>query len=274
MKFWYLHLAVALSLTILPGCGSTTGGGGTGSGGQTSPPASLDGPWEVLFHSNLAPDKLTVLEANLTSTNKHLSSETNGAVIFQTHWNGGAPLLQVSHLGGGCHESGSDEVIFDGTVEDPKLGTQGATFTLTENSTLGSAIITATASITSTEGVTRISGTYSLPAACGLSEDNGTISGGAYKNYTTFSQSNVYTGILNGKAAVVWFAAGGVNATGGGTYDGESISLTGFASGNALTMKGVISGQQITWFALYDATYNQFFIYDPDANLLGTLLPK
>src|SRR5690349_1815286 len=139
MKFWYLHLAI-LSLAILPGCGggsvtgNVTGGGGTGSGGQTSPPASLDGPWEILFHSNLAPNELIVLETNLTLTNKHLASETNGAVIFQTYWNGGAPLLQVSHLGGHCHESGADVVTFDGTVEDPKSGTQTATFTLTENS--------------------------------------------------------------------------------------------------------------------------------------------
>jgi len=34
---------------------------------------------------------------------------------------------------------------------------------------------------------------------------------------------------------------------------------------------GTVSGQQTTWFALYDSIYNVFSIYDADAKLLGTL---
>jgi len=271
MKFWHLSFAVGLLLTILSGCGgagSTIGGGGTGNGDHIPPPTptTLGGRWEVFFQSNVARNEFIVLEANLILTNKHLSSETNGAVIFSAQ---GPlpyqPVLQVTHLGGGCHDGVEDEVIFDGTVEEPKSGTQSASFTLTENSTLGSAVITATASISPT-GL--ISGTYTLPAACGFPEDNGTISGN--KDDSNFS-AQVYKGTLDGKSVSLSFALGTTGATASGTYGGTPFSLAGFASGDALTMKGVISSQETMWFVLYDSLYNLFRIYDFDANLLGTL---
>jgi hypothetical protein len=135
---------------------------------------------------------------------------------------------------------------------------------LTENST----VITASASITAAGA---ISGTYTLAAACGLPEDRGTISG--YKDSTKFSAADVYRGTLDGNAVVVWFASatGGAEATAGGTYNGAPLALAGFASGDALTVTGTISGQETTWFALYDSIYNVFRIYDSDAKLLGIL---
>jgi hypothetical protein len=273
MKSWHLRIALSLfagSLFLIPltGCG----GGAYQTPAQASPQPSadnLDGPWEFTLQSDVVPDTFIILEANLALTNKHLVSETNGALLFQAHGQATyTTLLKISRLGGGCHDSGPDDVTFDGIVEDPKSGNQPITFTLTENSTLGSAVITASTSLTSTGS---ISGTYTLPAACGLPEDHGTILG--YKDSATFSASDVYHGSLAGKSASLWFSSSPprVDATGGGIYDGASISLAGFASGDALTMTGVISGQEITWFALYDSIYNKLWIYDSDANLLGTL---
>ena len=240
---------------------------------QPSPDPSggsgLEGPWEIFFQSDLNPREFIVLETNLSQTDKHLFSEANGAAIFQGQ---GPmpyqPVINVSHLGGECHSGGADEVTFDGTLANPNSGTQAATFTLTENSTLGSAVITASASITAAGAM---SGTYTLPAACGFPEDHGTISG--YKDSTKFSAGDVYRGTLDGKAVVVWFASAtsGVGATAGGTYNGATLALTGFASGDALTLTGTISGQETTWFALYDSIYNSFRIYDSDAKLLGEL---
>jgi hypothetical protein len=68
------------------------------------------------------------------------------------------PVIHVSHLGGECHSGGADEVTFDGTLANLNSGTQAATFTLTENTT----VITASASITAAGA---ISGTYTLAAA-------------------------------------------------------------------------------------------------------------
>jgi hypothetical protein len=209
------------------------------------------------------------LEANLSQTDTHLFSEANGAVIFQGQgWAPYQPAIQVSHLGGECHSSGADEVASDGTLENPKAGTQAATFTVTENGNLGSAVITASASITAAGAMT---GTYTLPAVCGFPEDHGTISG--YKDFTKFSAVNVYQGTLDGSAVVVSFASttSGAEATASGTYNGAPLALTGFDSGDALTVTGTVSGQQTTWFALYDSIYNTFGIYDSDAKFLGTL---
>jgi len=260
-------LILSLSL-ISVGCG----GGKYSSHVQlpSSPSsANLQGPWEIFFQSDLSPGEFVVLEANLSQTDQHLFSEANGAVIFRGQGPMAyQPVVVVSHLGGECHSSGADEVTSDGTLENPKSGTQAATFTVTENGNLGFAVITAAASITAAGAMT---GTYTLAAACGFPEDHGTISG--YKDSTEFSAVNVYQGTLGGNAVVVWFASttSGAEATAVGTYNGAPLALTGFASGDALTVTGTVSGQQTTWFALYDSIYNTFRIYDSDAKLLGGL---
>ena len=264
-----LILSLALSVSLIGiGCG-----GGKYSPIQPSPQPSpggpsFQGPWEIFFQSDLSPGEFIVLEANLSQTDKHLFSEAHGAVIFQAQGSiPYQPAISVSHLGGECHSGGADEVTFDGTLANPNSGTQAATFTLTENSTLGSAVISASASITATGAM---SGTYTLPAACGFPADHGTISG--YEDSTKFSAADVYQGTLDGNAVVVGFgsATGGV-ASASGTYNGTTLALTGFTSGDSLTVTGTISGQETTWFALYDSLYNVFKIYDSDAKLLGSL---
>ena len=263
-----------LSLSLI---GIGCGGGKYSSTVQPSPqplpsPSSgsnLQGPWEIFFQSDLSPGEFVVLEANLSQTDQHLFSEANGAVIFRGQGPMAyQPVIVVSHLGGECHSSGADEVTSDGTLENPKSGTQAATSTLTENSNLGSAVITASASITAAGAMT---GTYTLPAACGFPEDHGTISG--YEDSTKFSAADVYGGTIDGNAVVVRFASvsGGVGASAGGTYGATTLALTGFASGDAITLTGTISGRETTWFALYDSLYNVFRIYDSDAKLIGGL---
>ena len=49
------------------------------------------------------------------------------------------------------------------------------------------------------------------------------------------------------------------------------LSLTGSTVGMSFNVTGTVSGQAITWFGLFDSTYNTFRIYDSDAKLLGTL---
>jgi len=165
-----------LSLTLI---GIGCGGGKYSSTVQPPPTVSagsdLQGPWEIFFQSDLSPSQFIVLEANLSQTDKHLSSDANGAVIFQGQGSAAyQPAITVSHLGGECHSSGADGVTFDGTLANPSSGTQAISFTLAENSTLGSAVMSASASITAAGAMT---GTYTLPAACGFPEDHGTIAG-------------------------------------------------------------------------------------------------
>ena len=179
-----------------------------------------------------------------------------------------APGDAVVVAGSGQPARVREIVTFDGTLANPNSGTQAITFTLAENSTLGSAVITASASITATGAM---SGTYTLPAACGFPEDHGTISG--YEDSTKFSAADVYGGTVDGNVVVVHFASvnGGVGASAGGTYRGATLALTGFASDDVLTLTGTLSGQETTWFALYDSLYNTFRIYDSDAKLIGGL---
>jgi hypothetical protein len=270
----FAEIAVTALILAIGGCGGGKYSSPVQPSPQPQPPPSpssssnLQG-WEVFFQSDLNPGQLIVLEATLSQTDKHLFSEANGAVIFLAQGSiPYQPVISVSHLGGECHSGGADEVTFDGTLANPNSGIQAATFTVAENSALGSVVITASASITATGA---ISGTYTLPAACGFAGDHGTISG--YEDSTKFSAADIYRGTIEGNAVVVHLASvnDGVGASAGGTYDGTTLALTGFASNNALTLTGIISGQETTWFALYDSIYNTFRIYDSDANLIGGL---
>ena len=87
-----------------------------------------------------------------------------------------------------------------------------------------------------------------------------------------FSGADTYYGTFQGNAITVHFTSGtgfGLSAT--GTYNGTPFTLTGSTTGLSLTLTGKISSQEVTWFGLYDSTYNTFRIYDSEAELLGTL---
>src|SRR3954463_16545254 len=82
-----IRLILALSLVDV-GCG----GGNYSPPAQPSPQPSphpsdsgLTEPWEIFFQSDLNPGEFIVLEASLSQTGEHLSSEANGAAIFQGH---------------------------------------------------------------------------------------------------------------------------------------------------------------------------------------------
>lgn len=268
----YARLLVLSFSVISVGCG----GGNYSSPSQpsTQPPgpsavSSMQGPWEILFHSDASPNQFTVLEANLSQSGTHLAVAAPSALVFQGE--GTVPwvlMLRLSRLGGKCDSGQAGPVTLDGTLTNQQPVTQPVTFTLTENGALGSAVITASAS---TDGKGTIDGTYTLPAACGFPEEHGTVQG--FKDSTKFSGNDAYGGTVLGNAATIRFASGssGFALSATGTYNGAPLALTGSTTGLSLTLTGNVSGQAINWFGLYDSTYNSFRIYDSDANLLGEL---
>jgi hypothetical protein len=270
-------LVLFLSLLSV-GCGGGTytntgagGGGGTGGGGTggSTGTASMQGSWEVLFHTDAAPDQYTVLETNLTQSGTQLSADTANGLVFQAQ--GTIPwvmLLHVSQLGGKCGVGSADQVTFDATLTNQQPVAQSLSFTLTENGPSGSAVITASAT---TDGTSTLDGTYTLPAACGFPAEQGTFQG--FKDSAKFSSVDTYSGTPQGNPAVVHFASGsaGYGLSAAGTYNGAPFALSGSTTGLSLTLTGTVSGQAVTWFGLYDSTYNNFRIYDPNANLLGDL---
>ena len=267
-----IRLILALSLVDV-GCGGGNYSPASQSSPQPSPGPSavpsMQGSWEIVFQSDVSPNKPTVLEMNLSESGTHLTAEPTGVLAFQGKGAGTWVLaLELSRFGGKCNSSGADEVTFDGTLADQRPITQNVTFTLTENGTSGSAVITASAS---TDGSSTLDGTYSIPAACGFPEDHGIVRG--FRDLPKFSNGNTYSGTFPGHAVVVHFAfestGFGVSAT--GTDNGAPFYLTGSTVGMSFNVTGTVSGQAITWFGLYDSTYNTFRIYDSDAKLLGTL---
>jgi hypothetical protein len=228
----------------------------------------MQGAWEVLFHSDFAPDEYTVLEANLTQSGTQLSVDPTNGLVFQAQ--GTAPwvmLLQVSQLGGKCGVGSADQVTFDGTLTNQQPGAQSLSFTLTENGPAGSAVMTATAT---TDGQGTLNGTYTLPPACGFPAEQGTFQG--FKDTTRFSSSS-YGGSVQGNATVVNFASAssGYGLAASGMYNGTPFALNGSTTGLSFNLTGTISGQAVTWFGLYDSLYNTFRIYDSSANPLGGL---
>jgi len=224
----------------------------------------MQGPWEILFHPDSAPDQYTILEANLTQSGTQLSVDPTNGLLFQAQ--GTVPwvlYLQVSQLGGKCGVGSADQVTFDGT-----LANQRVSFTLTENGPSGSAVMTATAT---TDGTSTLDGTYTLPAACGFPAEQGTFQG--FKDSTKFSGASSYSGTIQGNATAVTFtsASSGYGLTATGTYNGAPFTLNGSTTGLSLTLTGSVSGQTVTWFGLYDSLYNTFRIYDSSANQLGGL---
>jgi hypothetical protein len=269
---WPLILVVFL-LSI--GCGGGTYSTSRPPSPQPQPPPGpsatppMQGPWEILFNSDAAPSEYTVLEANLSQSGTHISVDASNALILKGE--GTAPwvlVLRISGLGGQCRGSGADQVVLDGTLSNAQAVTQSMTFAVTENGALGSAVMTASVS---TDGSGTLTGTYTLPAACGFPEEHGTVVG--FKDSSKFSGASSYSGSVQANAITVHFASGssgyGLSAT--GTYNGGSFALNGSSTGLSFNLTGTISAQAVTWFGLYDSTYNTFRIYDSDANLLGSL---
>ena len=268
----YLLAAVTLPLSML-GCGGGDYGNSTGSGGgggAGNSVVSMQGKWEIVFHSAVSPANYTVLEANLTQAGTHVFAGAPGAKIYQSA--GRSPTsfsFQLSTFGGQCDSNGTDEVALDGTLSNVTATSETVAFTLTETGTLGSAVTSASVS---TNG-SQLSGDYSRPAACGFPEDHGTFEG--YQDLGKFSGNEHYQGNFNSGAdsIVINFTsdATGFGLTASGTDNGTPFTLTGSTVGWSTSLTGTISGHAVTWFGVYDPTYNEFLFYDSGAEFLGRL---
>ncbi len=203
----------------------------------------MQGPWELVFQSDINPGLPTVLEMNLTQSGTHLTAGATSTLAFEGQGTGTwAIAINLSRFGGECNNSGTDEIVFDGTLADQTSASQPMTFTLTETSASGSAAITGTATATM-GGSIAIDGTYSLPAACGFPEDHGIVQG--FKDSAKFSSGQSFSGNFAGHAMVVNFAydSSGFGMTASGTDNGAPFTLTGTTVGMSFTATGTISNQ-------------------------------
>lgn len=262
------HLLILFLALLCAGCG----GGYQASSQPYTPPdtppevstvESMQGTWEIVFHSDVSPSSYTVLEANLTQTDSHVFAGAPAALVFQSPSN----VVQLSRFGSNCDSNTVGDVTFDAAVSDPGATTETLTLSLTENGALGSSVTTASLP---TNGV-NVQGSYSTPAACGLPADHGSLIG--YRDTVRF-EGESYSGSLNGgtDSIVVSFASGsGFNLTASGTDNGAPLLLTGSTTGFSIDLTGTAAGQNVHWFLLYDPTYNVFQVYDSNGQLLGSL---
>jgi hypothetical protein len=259
------------------GYGSSTGsggdGGGNGGGGGGNSISTMQGQWEIVFHSEVSPTSYSVLEANLTQTGTHVFAGAPSALVYQSDGMAGSSLsFSVAHLGGQCDSNGSDEVTFDATLSNVTATDETLDFTLTEQGNLGTAVTTSQVSTNAKQ----VSGNYSTPAACGSAEDHGTFQG--YKATSNFSPLEHYHGNFNGgtDAIVISFTSdsAGFGVTASGTDNGSPFTLAGSTVGQSLSLTGTVSGHAVSWFGVYDSTYNIFQFYDSSAKFLGTLNPS
>jgi hypothetical protein len=229
----------------------------------------MQGSWEVVFHSQVSPNVYKVFEANLLQTGTHVFAGATSSIVYQ-----GAPIgtsVSLSQFGGQCDAGPLGDVTVDAILSNQGPNLETASFTFTETGALGSVVTTASAS---TNGVNISNGTYSLPAACGLPADHGTFSG--YRDSVSFA-ADVYSGSLNGGADVIvariTSTPNSFDLTVAGTDNGAQFSLTGSTVGFSLSLTGTVAGNAVSWFGIYDPTYNSFRIYDSSAHLVGNLHP-
>jgi hypothetical protein len=257
---------------LLSLCLIAAGCGGSGYSPSPQPTPSptptvvgMQGSWTIYFQSSVSPNSFTVLEANLSQAGTKVFAGAPSALVYQGTTLG--TTIPLTSLGSRCDSGAVGQVTFDGTLTNVQPTTETVTFSLTQNGALGTAVIIGSAS---TNGAQITNGTYTIPAACGAPEDHGTFEG--FQDSVKFSGLNAYHGTFQGNAITVQFAsdnAFGISAT--GTYSGTPFTLTGSATGFFLTLAGQISGQAVTWFGLYDSTYNEIRVYDSEGKPLGLL---
>lgn len=258
--------AVAFSL-LLAGCGGGSGGSSDGGGSSTAVPnaAAIVGPWQIQATSTTNQGAAVLIEANLSETGSGTLTASGFVVISATI---SGNQLNITGAGDECQQAGT-EIESSGSisVEEASGETQ---FTLTETGQNGS--VTATGTITfSSDGKSIVSGSYSLPAGCGFPADAGTLAGSQ-----VVVPSGTYSGMLsssNGTSTVILTLTAGQNyqITGTGTVDGTPISLTATVLGSSFNATVTESGTTTTFYALYDATGNDFLVYDEYLDYLGQL---
>jgi hypothetical protein len=260
----YVGLLVFLLAFVVIGCA-----GGSYSSPTPQAPEVLSvvqGAWEIQFHSAESND-YTVLELNLSQTGTKVSAGATGALLY--HGTTLQTSIPLTSRGSKCDSGVVGQVTLDGMLTNQQSAAEKITFALTETGVLGTALITATAS---TDGAKISDGTYSIPAACGFPADHGTFTG--YKDSLAFG-STAYSGTLNSGADAISAkftpTANSFDLTMSGTDNGANFVLTGSTVGFSVALTGTVGGKAVNWFGLYDPTYNQFTIYDPNDHLVGTL---
>jgi len=252
----------------------------TGCGGGYSAPApqpspspsvisSVQGSWELQFHSDSSSSDYIVLEANLTQAGTKVFAGTASALVYQ-----GKTLqtsIPLTSPGGKCAGGGASQVTLDGMLSNQQTNTETITLTVTESGSAGTSVITATES---TNGSNIVNGTFTVPAACGFPAGQGTFTG--YKDSVFFS-NQAFSGSLNSGADVIVASftstANSFDLVFSGTDNGGQFVLNGSTVGFSLALTGNIAGKAVSWFALYDTTYNSFLIYDTSFHLVGSLHP-
>jgi hypothetical protein len=237
--------AVLIATLSFAGCG-----GGNGSTAQqvnpTPPPTpiaepSVQGTWQIVLHSDIAPDNYLVLEANLSQSGAHVFSGSSNTLIFQPAPNHPDIEVALVRLGGQCDSGPVGKVTVDATLSNPEPTSATVALTLTSVGDLGTAVTTVSGT---TNGTNITDGTYLTPAACGFPEDHGTFEG--YQDSAQFS-GETYMGNLNGgsDAIVSQFqsTAGGYGLTVKGTDNGSPFTLSGTTTGFSLELSGTIGGQ-------------------------------
>jgi hypothetical protein len=267
-----LKLLSHLRPLLLSLCLIAAGCGGSGYSPSPQPTPSptptvvgMQGSWTIYFQSSVSPNSFTVLEANLSQAGTKVFAGAPSALVYQGTTLG--TTIPLTSLGSKCDSGAAGQVTFDGTLTNYPASIESIFFALTQIGAFGTAVITAAASTNRTQ-ITN--GTYTIPAACGFPEDHGTFEG--FQDSVKFSGVDTYHGTFQGNAITVQFAsdnAFGISAT--GTYSGTPFTLTGSATGFFLTLTGQISGQAVTWFGLYDSTYNDIQVYDSEGKPLGLL---
>jgi hypothetical protein len=234
---------------------------------QLSTPLSIPGSWVFFFNSAVSHSCLA-LETNLSEDGNHIFAHKASALIFQPKGCTTTLEVELKRLGGECDsDSGS---VGDVTV-DATVSSAAVSLDLSETGALGSVVTTASAS---NNGGNSVNGTYSTPAACGFPEDHGSVVG--YHDPIAFS-GETYSGTLtfNGSAHVIVAhfksTANTFDLTASGTENGSPFVLSGSTVGSSLNLAGTIGGVPVDWFALYDSTYNNFFLYNSDSTFVGAL---
>ena len=264
----YVGILILFVPLVVIGCG---GGGYSSPTPQPAPGPEVQpvvqGAWEMQFHSADSSNDYSVLEVNLSQTGTKVSAGAAGALIY--HGTTPATSIPLTSRGSKCDSGVVGQVTLDGMLSNQQSANEKIAFTLTETGVLGTALITATAS---TDGAKIIDGTYSIPAACGFPADHGTFTG--FRDSIAFA-SDQYSGTLNSGADVIvanfTSTANSFDLSVSGTDNGAQFVLTGSTVGFSLALTGNVGGHAVSWFGLYDTTYNSFRIYDSNGQLLGAL---
>ncbi len=256
------YLSLVAVCFVLDGCGGGSNSNPSPSGGFT--PVNIQGQYQVIGHSSVNPNLAILVEANFTQTGTDVFAGQPSVILIQGAQSSAG--ITPSAIGGECDNG----VVGDDSIQGTFSSSTQLAFALTEAGSLGTGTTTGTITISS-DGTQIITGMYTSAAACGFVADSGTITGAVIKPF-----SGSYAGMLANTfgttdAVILTVSQNSFNLTVSGTDNGTQFTLTGTAVGATFEVSGTIAGQAVEYVGLYDPTSNEFLVYDPSLNFLGTL---